>query len=316
MIELTFVLTPLLVLLIVLLFRFVGCTSFGVEETATEMEPLNYRKYILGESNNPELVKNRNVVPIGADVIGYWRLVDTDNTVAIDENHFKDGKYRTSNDPDTVPGNFGTGQSSLIKSDPKVLGRYFNGGFVVVPTDGKLYTDKFTIEAWVLAGFTDKSEHTLFHAGGHYRKPFDSTADNHGFRIFATGFPPSWQVSLQNGQGVFPAPPLIPQGNEPTHLAVTVLPASTAANTTVTIFIDGKQTVQQTVGFYSRPDGAPLLIGVMGEQSEPSDLETLAQPNVKQPMRSRIQEVVLHRKALSQEEIENHFYIGSKEALP
>ena len=105
-------------------------------------------------------------------------------------------------------------QTSLIVSDPGPIGRFFNGGYVLVPAKNGLFTDEFTIEAWILPGFAAGSEHTLFDAGGHYRAPFDSSADFHGFRIYATAAR-SWQVSLSPGGNVFTAPllpPLIPPG--------------------------------------------------------------------------------------------------------
>lgn len=321
MIEWAFILTPLLVLPIAYLFHFVGCADIAglkdpepVPQTEFPKPKVpKYRDYIMGKSNNPGSVRHPHIKPNANDITAYWRLVDTAASIeAIDEKGLQKGTYRTSTDPDTIPGGFIHNLPSLIDSDPTVPCRFFNGGYVVVPANDKLYHDEFTIEAWVLPGFSGNSEHTLFHAGGHYRAPFDSAAAYHGFRVFATGTPPSWQVSLAPGGDVFPSPPQIPPGDTRTHLAVTVQNASPGGGSkTVTIFIDGKQTVQKTVGFsYSRPEGAPLLIGVMGDQSVPSDLEALPQPNVKQPMRSRIQEVVLHRKVLSQEEIENHVDIN------
>ena len=319
MIVWTFILTPLLVLPIVLLFHFVGCADIaGIKDSEPAQQSElpkpkvpKYRDYIMGKPNNPGSVLHPDVKPDADAITAYWRLVDNATSLdAIDEKGPRKGTYRTSTDPDTIPGDFIHNLPSLIFSDPTVPSRFFNGGYVVVPADANLYNDEFTIEAWVLPGFATGSEHTLFHAGN-YRGPSDQAAADHGFRVYATDTR-HWQVFLAPGGVIFPSPPLIPPGDTLTHLAVTVQNASPGGGSkTVTIFIDGKQTVQQTVGFsYSRPDGAPLLIGVMGEQSEPSDLVTLAQPNVKQPMRSRIQEVVLYSKVLSQEEIENHVDIN------
>ncbi len=311
-----------MVLPILFLFRFVGCAEIaGIRDPDPVAGPPpvpkvpNYRDYIMGKPDNPGSVLNPSVKPNPADVIGYWRLVDAaSGTVAKDEKGFQDGAYRTSTDPDTIPGDFVTGQPSLIVSDPGAMGRFFNGGYVLVPAKSKLFTDEFTLEAWVLPGFAAGSEHTLFNAGGHYRAPFDSSAEFHGFRIYATA-DRSWQVSLSPGGNVFTAPllpPLIPPGGVPTHFAVTVQnvgPGSAAKR--VTLYVDGKKTVENTVGFYSPAEGAPLLIGVGSQEQEPHDLEALPQPNVADPMRSRIQEVVLHKKALSQLEIENHVFINS-----
>ena len=118
------VLTPFLVLPIVLLFRFVGCAQIaGLKDsdpepapapaptpapppeptptpppptpppTPTETKPPNYRKYILGEQPNPGLVNAfPGVVPNGAHVIAYWRLVDAAASGdAVDEKAFQKG---------------------------------------------------------------------------------------------------------------------------------------------------------------------------------------------------------------------------------
>jgi hypothetical protein len=312
-----FVLTPLLVLPIMVLFRFVGCAKIaGLESpdpTPAQPPPQptpekvpRYRDFIMGAPNNPGTVKNPKAVPKNADdIIAYWRLADPAAApdVAVDEKGFRNGEYRSSANADTIPGNFITGQPGLIVSDPKALCRFFNGGFVFVPFKDGLYTDEFTIEAWIRPGFPAGSEHTLFKAGGHYVRPFESTAKYHGFQIFAINN--RWQVALAPVGAVFSAPPIIPSGV--THLAVTVENASPGGATKkVTLFMDGKVTgLATTTGFYSRPDGAPLLIGVGSGKSDPTDLTELLEPT-----RSHVQEVVLHRRALPLEEVENHVDIN------
>ena len=60
-----FLLVPFLVLPIVLLFRFVGCGSFGAAD-APEVSPgpvhPRYRDYIMAAANNPGPVKNPTAV--------------------------------------------------------------------------------------------------------------------------------------------------------------------------------------------------------------------------------------------------------------
>src|SRR6185369_16992580 len=88
----------------------------------------------------------------------------------------------------------------LIASDG-VLGRVFLGGYVAIPFNSKhpLFTDEFTIEAWVNvqwgAGNELHFEHTLFEAGGHYTAPLETTASFKGFRIYV-GTDGKWQVIL------------------------------------------------------------------------------------------------------------------------
>jgi hypothetical protein len=326
MTEWAFLLTPLLVLPIVLLFRFVGCgTQLQIEPDDTLTTPPNYRDYILGEPNNPGLVKNDKVVPNRADIIAYWRLVDAStNTVASDEKYFQDGTYTQSTAPlavqaptasmagsESASGGFFSNHISLIDSDSSVMCRVFDGGYVLVPYKVGLYTDEFTIEAWVdvswnLTGY----EHTLFSAGGFYRVPLSPTTSPtlQGFRIFADG-DNRWQMNIFSRPGVvFTSPPLVPR-NGKTHLAITVeKDPSNVSNRKVTLYSDGKSVAIETVGYYALAEGAPFLIGV-GDAAHPLDSNS---PQPYQPVRCPIQEVVLYRKALSADEIANHVDINRK----
>jgi hypothetical protein len=73
----------------------------------------------------------------------------------------------------------------------------------------------------------------------------------------------------------------------------------------VRLFVNGKQRGNRTGLSYSAPIDAPLLIGVSNRESNPALPVTAAYPVI-----SKVQEVVLHNKALSPEEIENHFGIN------
>src|SRR6185436_2616983 len=66
------------------------------------------------------------------------------------------------------------------------------------------------------------------------------------------------------------------------------------------IYSNGKLAGSGTVAVYSPPNGAPLFIGVGGR----NNAVELTEPRF--PIKSQIQEVVLHNKALSQEEIQSH----------
>ena len=349
------VLTPFLVLPIVLLFRFVGCAQIaGLQDSdpepapapapapaptptpspptptptppppPTETKPPNYRKYILGEQPNPGLVNAfPAVVPNGADVIAYWRLVDAPTaTIADDEKDFQNGDYKTGhalpavNPTPTVagsegrnPATFVLGQTSLIDSDLGVQGRFFNGGYVLVAYKPGLHSEQFTIEAWVRVDLLAANfEHTLFDAGGNYGSPAGTPDAPRGFRIFAdrTGH---WQVRMGAGPGggapanLFPTPPLVPLGAR-THLAVTVA-AATGTAKTVSLYVDGKLTATASLAKYDPPYDAPLHIGLENTQNDPTDTPTL-----RTPVLCRVQEVALHRKALSAQEIANHVDIN------
>jgi hypothetical protein len=308
----TFLVAPLLVLPIVLLFRFVGCAliyDFDDFDTSRDRVP-DYRDYILGRRTEGS-VRHPEVAPNGNDAIGYWRLIDaSDSQKAADEKGSYEGIYRTSSDSDVAPGNLDTGQPSLLDSAPQLRARFFNGGLVAIPDAGGLYTDKFTIEAWIDPEFVKGEEHTLFHAGGQYIRPGDLDTGKHGFRVYATKAR-EWQVDLEFHGSVFPKPPLIPVGSARTHLAVIVQGGSTPGTTTVTIVMDGRNPLERTVnGSYSKPDSAPLVIGVKNEEIDPRNLLTSPAPNLSSPIQSTLQEVVLHSKALSLNEIDNHISIN------
>ena len=201
------------------------------------------------------------------------------------------------------PGHFLLGEDSLIDSDPTVDCRYFNGGYVIVPYKPGLYSDQFTIEAWVSTGALALDfDHTLFDAGGVYGFPTGSGAVERGFRLYANRNG-RWQVRMGPGLNeLFAAPPIVPLGAR-THVALTV--ANDGPGKKVTLYVDGKATNTATLTSYAPPDGAPLYIGVENTANAPT-----ASENLRNPVLCRIQEVVLHRVALSKELIENHVDIN------
>lgn len=326
MVDVTLVLVPLLVLPIVLLFRFIGC---GLDAVGTLVLPVpKYRDYILSDPNSPERgpVKHPSVRPNRNDVIAYWRLVDLEKVAvsgdirtdapAKDERGFQNGIYiKAATAPETPGptspgseysnGTFDFGQPSLILSDPAQSCRLFKGGYVTVPYKDGLYPEQFTIEAWVHpkwgGNFDTDFEHTLFSAGGHYRRPFDASAAAayHGFSVVADRHG-RWQVRFPNVGDLIANAPFVVK--LPTHLAVTV--TKEGVKTRVRLFAGGKEWQSDLVD-YSPPLGAPLLIGMASKQADPT------QPVVAhRPVISLIQEVVLHRKPLSAVEIENHVDIN------
>jgi hypothetical protein len=326
MAELVFILTPLLVLPFVLLFRFVGCAQIaGLKDPSPAPaqdppEPIpNYRDYIMGlpvqGDAGPAVTRNPT------DIVSYWRLVDTVATpdVATDEKGLWEGEYRTTADPDMIPGDFIPGQDSLIVSDAKASCRFFNGGYVVIPTKKtavttEFFTEEFTLEAWLVPNFGMGTEHTLFQAGGHYVRQFESNADYHGFRIYATAGR-AWQVGLGSNGVFLDSPPLIPPGASRTHLAVIVQTVGSSTRR-VTVVIDGKAqpASQERNLYYSLPIGAPFIIGAAGQESDPRQIPAKPQPNMGTPIRASIQEVVLYRRALSMQEIKNHIFINRRES--
>ncbi len=339
---------PLLVLPIVLLFRFVGCglDVVGTGEspiplpprqppektpdpvlTPVVLKPPSYRDYIMGITDNAAPIKNPGVVPNVADVIGYWRLIDKPAAgggldIAKDEKGStlgQDGQFKTvplgfnfeaktatKAGSEAATGDFVLNQASLIVSEPTALCRGFNGGYVEIPFKTGIYTEEFTIEAWVIARpLKPDVEHTLFDAGGKYAIPPDGNTDR-GFRVFEDSGG-HWQVRLDPATAdLFPTPPAVPRGDKPTHLAVTVAnEPGGAGKKRVRLYVDGKEAANAVADAYARPDTAPLFIGVENTANVPTNPAQL-----RTPVLMRIQEVVLHRKPLSKEEIENHVDIN------
>ena len=123
------------------------------------------------------------------------------SAVADDEKDFQNGDYKSGhtlpavNPTPTVagsegraPAKFVTGQSSLIDSEPGVKGRFFDGGYVLVPYKPGLFSEQFTLEAWVRVDLLAANfEHTLFDAGGNYGSPVGTPDAPRGFRISPIG---------------------------------------------------------------------------------------------------------------------------------
>ena len=305
MIDWAVVLTPLLVLPIVLLFRFIGCGELhgAPEET---IPPTNqYRDHILA---NP-------------DVIAYWRLIEPEKSnSASDEKGAWNGDYRVASLADEPPtattggshvatGQILTGLPSLITLEPAVPGRDFDGGFVVIsdkftstPANAHLYTEEFTIEAWVkpTPTFVPDYEYTLFQAIGTYRRPNETDQTAHGFSLFANR-QGSWQAVLAPHPDVlFPSPPYVPLVKS--HVAFTVQKTA-AGQVQAQLFVNGAPSEAVTISFYSPPHGAFLLIGAANKNSDPS----INPPVPRQPFLGQIQEVVLYKKALEAKDIFRHF---------
>jgi hypothetical protein len=310
MIDWAFVLTPLLVLPIALMFSFVGCSDFSSpsagEAPSAVAKPPRYRDYIMAKPDNPGLVPHPDVKPNVADVIAYWRLVDdAANTVAKDEKGFQDGAYVTKSD--AAASGFFTGRPGLITTDPGMMCRLYDGGYVQIPFKHELYTDEFTVEAWIKPQWgpaTTGFEHVLFTAGGFYSRPFslDEPRKSIGFTILV-GKDNHWQVFMFPHVGaVFSKTPLVLPNNR-THFALTV--KRDGFQSSVTLFVDGEQFGPVNIDLFLKPDGAPLLIAVNNTESSPDKPIKPIDPII-----ADVQEVVLYRKALSLKEVQNHIALN------
>jgi hypothetical protein len=326
MTEWVVALTPLLVLPIVALFRFVGCgkpeTDFEPVVEQVPEGPPRYRDYILPPTppvENRGLVKNGWVKPKAEDVIAYWRLVDKPGQIvyAEDETGVHNGAYVTVGAPivqapsptapgseDANPGGPGIvilATTPLIDSDPDAKSARFRGGFVSVPAPG-LYTGEFTIEAWYIPEWTATGyEHTLVCAG----VPASNVFPRKGFSLFVDR-ENRWRVRLAPTGDLTldqPAPIVDLLSRTRTHIALTV--GSEGTQKRVRLFFNGIPAGSALVG-YIPPDSAEnsaLRIGI-------ADAPDVAGLQAYRPFIGNIQEVVLHRKALTLPELENHVHIN------
>ena len=316
-------LVPLLVLPIILLFRFVGC---GFPNPPIEGDGPQPSQEPPPQGQSPPQYKPvptqvpsyKDTILADPSVIAYWRLVDDSlATVAKDEKNFQNGKYiivpwpglETEPGSEEAAGNFDLNEASLIVNEPaSTKCRIFRGGYVLVEFYPGLYTDEFTIEAWVRPEWPMKlgHDHMLVGAGGYYLRPLDPSPSWHGFWVFADASA-VWRVHLAQEDGNHlvvmqeAADPIVNYG-ETTHLAVTV--KTDGSEKRVTMFVHGKP-VQGVANKYSTPNGAPLFIGVKNTELDPSN-----PPVPRKPVLSPIQEVVLYNKALSAAEIKKHYDIG------
>ena len=340
--DLTLVLVPLLVLPVVLLFRFIGCAQIaGLGEGSKDpfsTAPPNYRNYMMSDPNAtaPGLVTaHPEVHPNVNDVVAYWRLVDPEkignpaspdrptDSPAIDEKGFQNGVYArgtcareepsptqpgAEESPSSLDNDFSFGHPSLIVSDPLVNCRGFNGGYAAVQSTEGLYSQEFTVEAWLWPQWGENRdfdwEHTLFF--GSFEPPSDPGAvPPHGFAAVAdrTGH---WQVRLNTVGDLFSSPPVATKvtNGEKTHLAVVF--GAEGLKTRVRLFVNGKEVLPASgLVDYSAPTRGSLFIGVAVKPSGLAPRTVLHRPLI-----GLIQEVVLHRKALSAEEIANHVDIN------
>jgi hypothetical protein len=323
------ILIPLAILPLVLLFRFVGC---GLDAVGTAQpsppptppfappsrpNPPKYRDYILWDPGAPPVgdVLHKTVVPKREDVIGYWRLIDpkpvSTGDVAADGKGSQPGKYlevgAQIQEPfsDTAPGvglvDPSTPPVSLIESDPQARCRAFRRGCVRIDTRPELFTPDFTIEAWVWPRWTNNIfEYTLFSAGDTSTNP--ALPPSRGFAVYVM---PSnaWMVRLApNGMLTFNKPPPLVDFAGKTHIALTV--QTQGAVKAVRLVINGFDAGQTTVPSYAMPTGWELLIGAANRAPAPTGQQ------IYRPFIGEIQEVVLHKKALSLEELQNHVDIN------
>ena len=291
MIDWYVVLTPLLVLPIVLLFRFVGCDIvFG-------LTPPSYEERITKESS----------------LAAYWRLGElNDDPQAKDEKGLHHGFY--GQPPATGPnppsqaasGEALQGQPSLLKTETDRTSVDFQGGYVVVPFASVLNTPSFTVEAWVFPGdWQPGNLHVVVNSA-----EFDGPAIR-GFSIVALWDDAQqksfWSAGLGTASGLVSINgPEVKTPPTRTYLALSYDgPSSTATLYVATAPDDWDVLFSQTVPDYSPVQFNALYIGAVHLGLPAQPLPPPAPP-VDFPFIGRIQEVALYGQPLSRDTLEFH----------
>jgi hypothetical protein len=322
-----YLLTPLLVLPIILLFRFVGCGELldSADDPGSVTLPPGpitpkYPDYVLGHATGNLDVPHPGVPPNPSGVVAYWRLLEPDAGAdaqpAFDEKGARNGSYVRGGplppDPaggsQAAPGGFQSLGTALMQSDPTRACRLFTGGYVRVDWTNGLFPPQFTLQAWMRAAWgvtVTGFVHTLFDAGGTYAAPLEIEAQEHGFRV-AFNRENRCIVTFARTQGPVLTSAQPVHFGPRTHIALTVADLPGQPNRKrVRLYFDGAPAGEGEVAQYAPPNGAPLLIGVANTEDDPQ-----APPVVRRPLLGEVQEVVLHDHALSPEAVQNYFAIN------
>jgi Concanavalin A-like lectin/glucanases superfamily len=284
-----FLVIPFVLLMIVALVGFVGCTNDFDELGAGGGEAPDSTTY-----TPPDKPYSGEVV---ADLpIAYWRLVDADlGEHARDEigpspdgTHF--GVFNATADLDPT-------KESINDSDPNVKSIYFNGGYVTIEVAGKpeLVMSAFTIEALVVAEWNHDAGDPF--VGRVVACSFDESAVT-GWALYATD-DDYWQGQVGHQGQVYLTPKRQIHLNGLTnHLALTY-----DGSGWLRLFVD-TQPYSSTGVMYTPNTTQPICIGANASpQSAPNSFK------------GRIQEVALYTFPLTQEQIGNHYKSNTASAV-
>lgn len=280
----TLLLAPLLIIGIVALLGFVGCTEDFDELGAGGGE-------VPGIWTPPTCDTPYRDEVLADGPIAYWRLVDADLTQeAADEIPPPPGYPGTFN----LTAELDPTQQSLNLSDPTVHSIFFDGGYVAVDVAGhpELAPAAFTIEALVVAEWDhDAGDPSAVRvvASSH-----DSGA-NTGWVLYATT-DDYWQGQVWDGvQSHLTPKRKIFLNGKTNHLALTC-----DQNGVLRLYVDSQPLPPVVVAGFAPNTTQPICIGAGTAEVPPSN-----------PFKGRIQEVTLYTFALSKTRTGEHYCANS-----
>ncbi len=298
-------LAPLALLVVVALFRSVGCTldRSGLLEEAVGWD---YDGTVLSHAN----------------LAGYWRLGETAGTTATDATGANNGTYESETLVEdagalspAAPGVTTLGAPGMVASESAHTSVHVDGGYVEVPFAAALNTAQFSIEIWAApdwdpaetVGAGDKPVRCLMASREVSGGPGGSPR---GFALYAWRDPLDtadttfrWQIWVGNGMAgedwVKRVGPPVEFG-QPTHLAVTY------DGTTLKLYVNGSEDEagtpdEATATAYSPNTSSPLYIG-MGAPEAPAPLY---------PFKGRLQEAAVYNAALTPAQVDDRVIAGT-----
>jgi hypothetical protein len=275
----TVLLAPLVVLAIVALMGFVGCTEDFDELGAGGGE-------VPGTWTPPTCDTPYREVVLGDLPIAYWRLVDAD---LMQEAPDEKGPPPLGN-PGTfnVTAELDPTQQGLNLSDPAAHSIFFDGGYVTVEVAGnpELAPGAFTIEALAVAEWNAADPSTVRVVASSR----DSGA-NTGWVLYATT-DDYWQGQVwAGGQAHLTPKRKIFLNGKTNHLALTY-----DENGVLRLYVDGQPFLAGVVSGFAPNTTQPICIGAGTAEAPPLN-----------PFKGRIQEVALYTFALTKTQVGSHY---------
>jgi hypothetical protein len=330
--EWYFLLTPVSVLAVLLLFRFIGCASIlGLDDVQYVQKP---GPPAVAEPDYPQTVMDEKDPANNPVLISYWRLQERSSTTPVpggtakDEQGLNHGTYKIVTLPASTPdhspataqpaGTLSLEAQGLLEYEPSSTSAEVHGGYIEVAPTLTLNIPQFTAEALVFPMW-DQSQPNF----GRYYSVIESSGPlgpgpkKLGFAIYAGPQDPQhlqtpyrWQVWLGDGTQFkqitsSSRPPALIEFNKTNYLAVTY------DGTTLRLYtfftgknVDDVLSVQEPFSPYSpnAGTGVPLFIG-MGLGLFPPFPATIQQ---RYPFHGRIEEVAMYKMALSTGRITSH----------